>query len=106
MAPLKKNSMTKGKVRQTKRYTPEMIDWIAVYDRTTDRCYYLSSSELGLTGRSDLTLRFTPARNGQHIGIRPASEYLEPDFSHAPGEVEPAGLEPAPFALQTRRSSN
>ncbi len=33
------HSLTKGKVRQTKHYTAEMIDWIAVYDVTSDRCY-------------------------------------------------------------------
>src|SRR5215207_8596005 len=26
-------SLTNGKARQTKRYTSEMIDWLAVYDR-------------------------------------------------------------------------
>ena len=100
------HSLTKGKIRHTKRYTAKMIDWIAVYDRTTDRCYYLPSSELGPTGRSDLTLRLAPARNGQRVGIRPASEYLEPDLSHAPEAVEPAGLEPATSCLQSTRSSN
>jgi len=31
------HSLTKGKIRQTKHYTAETVDWIAVYDRTTDR---------------------------------------------------------------------
>ena len=44
-------SLTKGKVRQVKRYSAKMVDWIAVYDRTTDRCYYCPASELG-EGRS------------------------------------------------------
>jgi hypothetical protein len=33
------HSLTNGKVRQTKYYTAEIIDWIVVYDRTSDRCY-------------------------------------------------------------------
>ena len=45
------HSLTKGKVRQTKYYTAQTIDWIAVYDRTSDRCYYCPASELG-TGKA------------------------------------------------------
>lgn len=40
-------SLTSGKVRQVKRYSAETVDWIAVYDRTSDRCYYCPASELG-----------------------------------------------------------
>jgi PD-(D/E)XK endonuclease len=98
------HSLTKGKVRQTKYYTAKTIDWIAVYDRTSDRCYYCPASELG-TGRSDLSLRLAPARNGQQVGIRLASEYVEPDLERDP-RMEPAGLEPATSALQTLRSSS
>ena len=74
------HSLTKGKVRQTKYYTAETIDWIAVYDRTGDRCYYCPASELG-SGRCELSLRLSPARNGQVSGIRSASDYLDPDLS-------------------------
>jgi hypothetical protein len=77
------HSLTNGKVRQVKRYTAAMIDWIAVYDRTTDRCYYCPASELGV-GMRLLTLRLTPARNGQTLGIRNAVEYLDPDLSRTP----------------------
>ena len=97
-------SLTNGKVRQVKHYTAAMIDWIAVYDLTSDRCYYLPSRVLG-EGRSRLTLRLTPARNGQRLGIRDARDYLDPDFATDP-RMEPAGFEPATFALQTRRSAN
>lgn len=99
------HSLTKGKVRQTKYYTAEMVDWIAVYDQTSDRCYYLPATELG-SGRSYLHLRLVPARNGQRIGIRNASDYADPDLARDPRGVEPAGLEPATFAMQTRRSSS
>jgi hypothetical protein len=81
-----------------------MIDWIAVYDRTSDRCYYCPSTELG-AGRSELSLRLTPARNGQRLGIRDASDYLNPDFGSSPA-MEPAGFEPATSCLQSTRSAN
>jgi hypothetical protein len=71
------HSLTNGKIRRTKRYTAEMIDFIAVYDATTDRCYYVPADELG-SGRSTLHLRVTPAKNGQRLGTRPAENYLEP----------------------------
>jgi PD-(D/E)XK endonuclease len=99
------HSFTKGKVRATKHYTAATVDWIAVYDRTTDRCYYCPSSELG-TGRSELSLRLTPARNGQVQGIRNADHYTDPDLNRLPGGVEPAGIEPAPSCLQSTRSAN
>ncbi|HET8813951.1 MAG TPA: group I intron-associated PD-(D/E)XK endonuclease [Solirubrobacterales bacterium] len=87
------HSLTNGKVRATKLYTPEMVDWIAAYDCTTERCYYCPSRELG-NGRTVLTLRLQPARNGQRIGIRNAEDYTQPDLSLDP-RMEPAGFEPA-----------
>lgn len=88
------HSLTKGKVRATKLYTPAMIDWIAAYDATSERCYYCPSWELGVAGRNLLHLRLKPARNGQRIGTREAAAYTEPDFSRDPA-MEPAGFEPA-----------
>ena len=98
------HSLTNGKVRQTKHYTAEMIDWIAVYDCTSDRCYYCPSSELG-AGRCELSLRLVPARNGQRLRIRNALDYVNPDFGLDP-KMEPAGIEPATSALQTPRSAS
>src|SRR3712207_6379266 len=43
----KSHSLTNGRVRQTKRYTSQTIEWLAVYDRVTDRCYYVPAIELG-----------------------------------------------------------
>jgi hypothetical protein len=100
------HSLTNGKVRSTKRYTARMVDWIAVYDRTSDRCYYVPSNELGATGISGVTLRLTPARNGQRTGIRNAEDYVDPDLSRVPASVEPAGLEPATSTVQASRSSS
>ena len=70
-------SLTNGKIRRTKHYTAETIDWLAVYDATSQRCYYIPATELG-SGRSTLCLRLRPARNGQRVGTRPAENYLEP----------------------------
>jgi hypothetical protein len=99
------HSLTKGKIRRTKIYTSKTVDWIAVYDTTTDRCYYVPSWMLGTAGRSDLTLRLIPARNGQLRLIRRAEDYLDPDFGRDPS-VEPAGFEPAASTLQRSRSAN
>ena len=70
------HSLTNGRVRTTKRYTAAMIDWLAVYDPTTDRCYYVPSTELG-DGMNVMHLRLTPARNNQRRRVRLASNYLE-----------------------------
>ena len=71
-------SLTNGKVMRTKRYTAAMIDWLAVYERTTDRCFYLPATELG-SGRSTLSLRLVPTRNRQSAGIRLAEDYCSLD---------------------------
>ena len=97
-------SLTNGKVRAIKLYTPATVDWIAVYDRTTERCFYCPSRELG-AGRRQLSLRLAPARNNQRIGIRDAEAYADPDFTLDPA-VEPAGIEPATFRVQGERSAS
>lgn len=99
------HSLTNGKVRATKLYTPAMIDWMVAYDATSERCYYCPSWELGVTGRNLIHLRLTPARNGQRIGTREAAAYTEPDFSRDPS-MEPAGIEPATFRVQGERSAS
>ncbi len=99
-------SLTNGKVRAIKMYTAKTVDWVAVYDCTTERCFYCPSRLLGKEGRKNLSLRLQPARNGQRIGVRSAEAYADPDFSRDPSVVEPAGFEPAASALQTPRSAN
>jgi hypothetical protein len=69
------HSLTNGRVRATKRYTAELVDWIAAYDRTSDRCYYIPAHKLG-EGRSRISLRVTPSLNNQRVGIRPCEAYL------------------------------
>lgn len=36
------HSLTNGKVRRTRRYTAATVDWVVVYDATTEACYRLS----------------------------------------------------------------
>jgi hypothetical protein len=69
------HSLTNGKIRRTKHYTAQMVDWIAVYDATTDRCYYVPSSEF-VDGKTLLHLRVRAPRNGQAAKIRWARDYL------------------------------
>jgi len=54
--------------------TASTIDWLAVYDATTDRCYYVPASELG-AGMRLLSLRLQPTRNCQRRRVRLASNY-------------------------------
>jgi hypothetical protein len=100
------SSLTKGKVLQVKHYTAASVDWIAVYDRTSECCYYIPAVGLG-DGRDILHLRLRQPLNNQRIGIRFAEDYRAfPNPRMPPLEMEPAGFEPAPSALQTPRSSN
>ncbi len=70
------HSLTNGKIRSTKRYTAETIDWLAVYDAQSARCYYVPAGELG-DGMSRMTLRTAPAGNNQRRGVRLATDYLD-----------------------------
>jgi PD-(D/E)XK endonuclease len=73
------HSLTNGRVRQTKRYTAATIDWLAVYDATTNRCLYIPASDLG-SGRNVLHLRLLEAKYCQRRGIRFADDYCEPEI--------------------------
>jgi hypothetical protein len=68
-------------VRQYKAYTAAMIEWLAVYDATVDRCYYVPARELG-SGAASF------------------------NFATPSPEMEPAGFEPATFRVQGERSPN
>jgi hypothetical protein len=103
------HSLTNGKIRRTKLYTAATIDWIAVYDRTSDRCYYVAASELG-NGMRELSLRLAETRNGQRRRVRFAVDYEDFPESRisklATAVVEPAGFEPATSSVQGKRSSS
>ena len=68
------HSLTNGRVRATKLYTEAMIDWLAVYDATTNCCYYIPAAELG-SGMAMMHLRLVAPRNNQRSRIRMAGEY-------------------------------
>lgn len=68
-------TVTAGRVRATARYTAAEVDWLAVFDATTDRCYYVPASRFD--GRSVLHLRLRPARNGQQRGVTLAADCLD-----------------------------
>jgi PD-(D/E)XK endonuclease len=72
------HSLTNGRIRNTKRYTATTIDWLAVYDATTGRCFYIPAADLG-TGKSVIHLRLQETKNCQRRGIRFADEYSEPE---------------------------
>jgi hypothetical protein len=73
--PCVSHSLTNGRIKRTKRYTAETVDWIAVWDAATGIPYYVPSSVFD--GHQQLTLRLAPARNNQRIGIRDARDFLE-----------------------------
>jgi PD-(D/E)XK endonuclease len=68
--------LTNGKVRATKHYTASTIDWLAVWEPSLDRCFYIPATELG-TGMTLLHLRLVPALNRQERRIRLADGYTE-----------------------------
>ncbi len=101
------HSLTNGRILRTKRYTAQTIDWLAAYDCTSDRCFYVPAVQLG-KGRSSINLRLLPAKNGQRAGINFADDYEAFSSTRATQleVMEPAGLEPATSGLQSQRSSN
>ena len=62
------------------------IDLIAVYCPDTDACYYVRASGCG----SSVTLRVTPSKNNQVVGILPAAS-----FRSARTPCDPSALESA-----------
>lgn len=58
------------------KYTKEMIDWLAAYDRTTDRCYYVPASLLG-NGMGCISLRLVEPKNRQKKKIHMAKDFLD-----------------------------
>lgn len=74
-------TLIKAKCRSTNgwldlRYTSDVIDWLAIYDATSDACYYVPAEELG-DGRTSMNLRLEAPKNGQAKGIRWAESYRD-----------------------------
>ena len=70
------HSLTKGRIKSTKHYTAATIDWLAVYDPTSNRCYYVPAAELG-EGMCEMRLRLRPTLSNQRQRVRPAEMYLD-----------------------------
>ena len=67
---LSPNGLTKTK---TYYYTSDDIDWLIVYDKYTNRCYYIPSSKL----KTRLCLRLKPSKNNQQKFINYAKDFLD-----------------------------
>ena len=67
----------------TYSYTKELIDWLAVYDNTTDACYYIPAELLG-DGKNQITLRLQSTRNKQKLGITWAADFCNLDDTPPP----------------------
>lgn len=70
------STITAGKPVRVNKYTPDEVDWLAVWDATTDVCAYVPSSVF-VGGRWSISLRLTPARNGQRRGVPMLQDFLE-----------------------------
>lgn len=57
----------------THRYNKFEVDWVAVYDGTSELCLYLPATEWD--GQSAVNLRLAPTANGQSKGIRFAEDF-------------------------------
>ena len=56
------------------KYKQEDLDYIAVYDKITDSCYYVSCKYLG-QGRGSISLRTKDPKNGQKKYILRAKDF-------------------------------
>lgn len=64
-----------GKISINK-YTSEDVDWIVVFDVTTELCLFVPASELGSSGKDALTFRVKPAKNNQRKNVRFVEDYM------------------------------
>lgn len=72
------------------RYTPEEVDWIAIFEATTESCFYIPAHVWA--GHHQLALRLKPTLNGQKKGIRWASDYLALAGDPQDGRIDDASL--------------
>lgn len=80
VARARSQSLTNGKVRAVKHYTEALIDWLAIYDVTSDRTFWIPAAELG-DGMNTLHIRLAPCRNNQRKRIRMAEDYAMPTIT-------------------------
>jgi hypothetical protein len=76
------------------RYTKDEVDWIAVFDATTDQCFYIPASVWD--GQVAVNLRLIPSLNGRAKGIRVDSNFRtltgNPHAVDTPGSAKPVPL--------------
>lgn len=58
------------------KYKQDDLDYIAVYDKITEKCYYISCSYLG-EGRGSLSLRTVKTKNGQKLKTYNAEDFTQ-----------------------------
>jgi hypothetical protein len=59
------------------RYKSTDLEWLAIYDETTEKCYFIPSAMLGLQGRAQMNLRIAPTGNKQQKLILWAKDFLD-----------------------------
>lgn len=59
--------------QESRPYTEDQLDWLAVYDGNSQICYYVRSSELRI---NTIFLRLVPSSNNQSERIRWAKDYM------------------------------
>jgi hypothetical protein len=76
------------------RYTKDEVDWIAIYDATTNQCFYLPSYEWD--GQIMVNLRLMPTANGQLKGVRFARDFVrltgQPESPRSSGPMHTSPL--------------
>ena len=76
------------------RYSKDEVDWIGIYDATTDRCFYIPS--VVWDGQLAVSLRLVPTINGQSKGIRFARDFQrligDPRIRRSSGSALPLPL--------------
>lgn len=56
------------------KYSCDDIDWLAIYDLTSQKCYFIPSSILE-EGRAQINLRIKPTGNNQNKGVLWAKDF-------------------------------
>jgi hypothetical protein len=76
------------------RYTKDEVDCIAVFDATTDQCFYIPAAVWD--GQVAVNLRLIPSLNGRAKGIRVDSNFRtltgNPHAVDTPGSAKPVPL--------------
>jgi hypothetical protein len=78
------------------RYTKDEVDWVAVYDSTSDQCFYLHSTVWD--GQVAVNLRLVPTANGQAKWIRCGRDFISLGDGEQ-GVLSPGPNKPRPLPL-------